>query len=365
MRRIPTHRRRRGAIVVLVAASLMLLLAMVAFAVDIGAVLTVKTDMQRAADAGALAAAQRLAPDEDGDQNQQAAIAAAHQLVASNMQLVGAADFQVDADDIDIGSYNAETIYAGNAQIQNQGQANVVRVTLRRDGVLNARAPLFFGRVLGFQDAALQVSATATLPSPNLIFPGTAVLPFAFNKSDWDALAIGDTFVIYGDGKMTDGNGDELPGNWGTLDIGSSNNSTSDLREQIEQGLRQEDLQALYDEGRIAQNTHFDSRVPVTLDGDPGLSSGMKCAVIDGEGKQYLIPLFDTVGAGGGDNSSYHVIAWAAATLEDSRWHGSKHTWVRVTKSPLYDGHLSAATGSLSSGTPTIIDGYGAPMLIR
>src|SRR5688500_5837104 len=51
---------RRGAIVVMAAVLLIILLAMVAFAVDSGYMLTVRTELQRAADAGAIAGAAAL-----------------------------------------------------------------------------------------------------------------------------------------------------------------------------------------------------------------------------------------------------------------------------------------------------------------
>ena len=105
--------------------------------------------------------------------------------------------------------------------------------------------------------------------------PGTPVLPFAIPQDVWDDLELDDTITIYGDGKVKDEEGDDIPGNWGTVDLGPSNNSTADLRDQIVDGLRQSDLDALYDDGRIPSSTHLDSTQPFWVNADPGLSSGI------------------------------------------------------------------------------------------
>ena len=60
---------RRGAIAVLTALMMTFLVGMVAFAVDYGYLVKVRTDMQRAADAAALAAVQDLVPSTNGMQD--------------------------------------------------------------------------------------------------------------------------------------------------------------------------------------------------------------------------------------------------------------------------------------------------------
>lgn len=58
--RAPCASRRRGAVVVMAAVMMVMLLAMVAFAIDSGYMLSVRTELQRAADAGAMAGAGAL-----------------------------------------------------------------------------------------------------------------------------------------------------------------------------------------------------------------------------------------------------------------------------------------------------------------
>src|SRR5687768_18568788 len=60
MKRITSTARRQGNIVVLSAVLLVAMVAMAAFAVDLGYIADAKTELQRSADAAALAAAARL-----------------------------------------------------------------------------------------------------------------------------------------------------------------------------------------------------------------------------------------------------------------------------------------------------------------
>ena len=97
---------------------------------------------------------------------------------------------------------------------------DTVRVTLRRDGAVNPTVPLFFARVLGMQEAPVVAKSTAVLQKAEFLTPGAEILPFATPKPLWDSLSPGDQWSAYGDGKIKDEDGNDVPGNWGTLDIG-------------------------------------------------------------------------------------------------------------------------------------------------
>ena len=60
---------RRGTVAVLVAVLSVPMFGMAAFAVDYGYILWIRTELQRAVDAAALAAVQELAPATDGSQD--------------------------------------------------------------------------------------------------------------------------------------------------------------------------------------------------------------------------------------------------------------------------------------------------------
>ena len=161
---------RRGAVVVLVAVVMILFVAMAAFMIDYGYIMTKRTDLQRAADAAALAAVQDLIPAEDGSQDLAAAVASVRSYVADNLNESG---FTVKDADIEIGRFDTTTIYS-NVTLLNDGTKDAVRVTLRRDGASNALIPLFFARTLGANDAAVTATATAVLQKPTLLRPDQA-----------------------------------------------------------------------------------------------------------------------------------------------------------------------------------------------
>jgi len=342
---------RKGAIAVTAAILMIPLLGMVAFAIDYGYLLTKRANLQRAADSAALAAVRDLVPADDGSQDASAVRAAVKQYAASNINDV--TGFTVLDSDIEIGRYDPTTVY-GNFTILNTGTFDTVRVTLRRDANANSPVPLFFARIFGMVDSDVRATGTAVLQKGSILEPGVGVLPFSIPKADWDATNPGDIWSIYGDGSMEDDSGGTIPGNWGTSDIGDANNSTSDISDQILNGLRQKDLDALHADGRIPTSTHIDSSIASYLNGDPGLSSGMKAAVQAIHGQTRLIPVYDTVTAHGA-NLEFHVVGWAVCRVIDSNWNGAKKTYVKVKKSFAYDGVLRPQADL--GDTTKVIDG--------
>ncbi len=336
------------------------LVGMISFTVDHGYLLTEQAQLQRTADAAALASVQDLIRRPDGTQDLASTRATAVKYVRTNLEDPA---FSVPDADIEIGRYDPTSIYSG-VTLLNTGTFDTVRVTLRRDGTTNARRPLFFARVLGIQDAALTASSTAILQKAQALVPGAEILPFATPLDLWNSLEPGEQWTAYGDGKLKDANGADLPGNWGTLDIGDTGNSSADLNDQILDGLRQEDLQALHDDGRIAETTHIDSSTPTWIQGDTGLSSGLKQSVQLVHGHKKLIPIYDKMATPGGSHVDVHVIGWGVVTVIDSVWKGYVNTHVVVEKSHWFNGKLRPK-GSLDSTAGYIDGAYTSPVLVQ
>ena len=270
---------------------------MLALAIDCGNLLRHRGNLQRAADAAALAAVRDLVPDSEGNQDLGLVRDMIRQYAADNISDVD--NFTVLDGDIELGRYDPDTIYS-DLTILDSGMLDTVRVTLRRDSSANSRVTLFFAGIFGLIDSDVSATATAILQKGRFLEPGVGVLPFTIPEDEWNAADEGDIWSIYGDGKLQDGNGNNVPGNWGTCDIGNSNNSTADLRDQILNGLRQSDLDALHGDGRIPQNTHIDGSESFYANGDPGLSSGMKHAVQAIHGQKRMVPIIDSISGGGG-----------------------------------------------------------------
>lgn len=339
--------KRKGAIAVFTAILLVPLLGMVAFTVDYGYILKKRADLQRAADAAVLAAVRDLLPDADGYQDLVKVRARVREYVAYNLKEIP--DFVVLDSDIEIGRYDPSSVY-DNFTLLDWGTFDTVRVTLRFDQQANSPVSLFFARLLGINESAVHATSTAILQKGSRLTPGVGVLPFTIPKAEWDNTQPGEVWSIYGDGRLEDNIGNTIPGNWGTLDIGANLNSTSDMRNQILNGLRQFDLDALYTQGRIPSSEYIDSRVPLNMTGDPGISSGLKLAVTAIEGQQRLIPIYDSA-VGDGSHVEFHVVGWAVCEVIDSHWGGDKNTYLRVKKSYTYDALLRPQTDlSISEG---------------
>ena len=358
-RRYHPGQRRRGAVFILVAVVIIPLLGMVALAVDYGYLLKTKTDLQSAADATALAAVLSLAPDENGYQDLEAVRAVVREYAAAN-----AGDgFTVLDEDIVIGRFEPLTIYT-NLQISNSGVLDTVRVTLRRDGSANGGADLFFAKAIGFRQSPITATATAALQKASGLKEGSDILPCAVPLVEWNGQNVGDSWSIYGDGKILDDWGNEVPGNWGTIDVGAESNATSELNDQILNGLRQADLDELYSEGTIPTSTHINAFYAMWLDADTGLSAGLKHSVYEVIGKQRLVPIYDTLLGESGDNMEAHIVNWGVVTVSDAKFIGSKNTYIEITKSYMYDGDLYAQP-DLSDEVNVIENAFTSPVLLE
>ena len=353
------RKERKGAISVLCAILLVPLMGILALAIDYGYLLKTRTDLQRAADAAALAAVQKLVPDSEGYQDLNAARDAVVNYVKMNMDL----SFQVRDADIEIGRFDASKIYS-NVVLVNSGVYDAVRVTVRYDEAANAPVSLFFARVIGIDDAEVSATATAILQKASSLGTGADILPIAVPLEAWEKIFVGDDWNIYGDGKLTSEFGDEIPGNWGTVDINSDDNSNSDLVDQIRNGLRQEDLDELYDANRIPSPTKIDADEPLWVNADTGLSSGMKSAVREVHGKTRIVPIYDWQDVANGNNLEFHVVGWGSVTVIDSHWKGNKDTFITIRKSYLYDGDILPHR-DLRQTVGVIEGAYTSPILVE
>jgi len=101
------------------------------------------------------------------------------------------------------------------------------------------------------------------------------------------------------------------------------------------------------------------------MQGDSGLSSGLKSSVRAMHGRQKLIPIYDDLGGHlAGNNVEFHVVGWGVVTLIDSEWNGANNTRVIVKKSHLFKGKLRPK-GTLASGSGYIEGAYTSPVLVQ
>ena len=346
---------RRGTITVLAAIMSIMLIGMVAFSVDIGYVLSAKEEMQRSADASVLATCwefgQKLS---DGHSEAEAAGFAritAAQYAASN-RVTGSAMT------VDLNTSNAPggDIVFGYISDFNNSQSefqtgvspyNAVRVRLHKDSANNGEVPDFFARIFGMEGQVLHSEATAGIirdvrgfqvPADN---SNVELLPFALDQATWNNLCNGsgsDNYRWNPTTKQVESGPDGWvevnlfpqstgsPGNRGTVDIGSSNNSTADLSRQILHGVSPSDF--AYHGGKL----ELDASGKMYLNGDTGISAGVKDEIATIVGKPRVIPIFESV-SGNGNNAQYTITNWQGIRIVAVKLTGSmsqKHVTIQV-----------------------------------
>ena len=98
-------------------------------------------------------------------------------------------------------------------------------------------------------------------------------------------------------------------GNWGTVDFGSSSNSSSEVNRQISEGLNADDL-SYYDNNELV----LDPDDPLSTGGDTGEYSPFKAPLEAVKGKCKAIALFESA-TGSGNNAIFVLSKFVGATV--------------------------------------------------
>jgi Flp pilus assembly protein TadG len=368
---------RRGAIAVLAAILSIVMIAMVAFCVDVGYVLKVKEEMQRTADATALATGweygQQLSEGQTGENASLIARSTASDYASYN-EVTGKPVY-VDSNtsnaadgDVVFGYVSDLGAGADSFATGDPNSYNAVRVRVRKDSSLNGEVPYFFARVFGLQGQVLRAEATAAIIRDVKGFQTPAdgsnldILPFALDLATWNSWTAGQGCDHYkwdaqsdhvsagSDGKLEINlypQGTGSPGNRGTVDIGQGNNSTCDIARQIVDGISPQDLQALADAGRQLE---FDACGNLELNGDTGISAGVKDELASIIGEPRVIPVFSTV-VGPGNNAEYTIVKWIGIRIMDVKLTGAmSKKYVTIQAAPIIvKGAISSATTGTSA----------------
>ncbi len=81
-------------------------------------------------------------------------------------------------------------------------------------------------------------------------------------------------------------------------------------------------------------------------------------------GQTRLIPLYDKTNGSPGNNLEFNVTGWGVAVVTDTRFNGSKNTYVKIKKSFTFDGTLRPNRDL--SVTEGVIEGaYTTPVLVE
>jgi Flp pilus assembly protein TadG len=336
--------RRPGAVVPLFALLLVPLMGMLAFSIDVGWITLVKTDLQTAADAAALAGAEKLQalyvqyflP---GQQNQNAILATATTNTGTSdcpmytaeqfaqYNKAGNVSITVRDQDVTFSFMDSNGNFLQNywANGLTGGFPNSITVTTRRDRIKNTPLSLFFGPIFGMYTKELTATATATIYSGDVtnlqVIAGVTglsgvrphILPLALDYNIWTkfytsggyspdgtkhfaANTVGSVVAgypelyVYQLGPQTPNYGVAFntSGSFALLDVGPPSNYTPAFRSWIDDGQTPNDINYLINQGLV----------PVSLAGPkqwkcgPGLTSTLQQDFYDQMGVPNLIPLF-------------------------------------------------------------------------
>ena len=365
---------RRGTIVVLAAFMMVGMIVFIALSLDIGYLLMARSELQRSADAAAMAAAWELA-DEGGFKGdpylsyaasdarvQAASFAGANAVCAAAPALDSNAANQVEGD-IVIGHLANWSDPDATFDFSNPGLFNAVTVRVRRNANQNGLVPSFFARFLGVNGFIAEAEATAALATSisgfriPLYGGNLEILPFALDEQTWNDLIAGyadDDWAwdaehgeihAWADGIQEVNlfpQGTGSPGNRGTVDIGSNNNSTNDIARQILHGISPEDLE--YHDGELA----FDDCGELELNGDTGISAGVKDELEAIKGEPRVIPVFRTV-SGPGNNAMYTIVKFIGVRIMEVKLTGQmskKRVIIQPAPMIIQGGIQGAITGT-------------------
>ncbi|MCH5377139.1 MAG: pilus assembly protein TadG-related protein [Planctomycetes bacterium] len=336
--------RRRGLMIVLMGAFIVVDFGLCALTIDLGYLYLGRTELQRTADATALAAAAVLMDQHDlnGTPCPSSVAYAARSTgelysrlnpCLSEPVVLGVNSGNAADGDFVLGHYNSTT----GVFDPSSTRYNSVYSRVRRDTTLNGPLPLFFANIWGRSSANVSCDAAAYIETDVRGFQVETednhpckLLPFSLQIDLWQARVsqcIDDythnttsQTVCYGpDGAYeVDLFPIDLgPGNFGTIDIGSANNSSSDLSRQILYGPDASDF-AYYPNNTL----QFDENGVLIMNGDTGISAAIKDELNAITGQPRILPLHAMVW-GNGNNASFQIVAFVGVTIVDARLNGA------------------------------------------
>jgi Flp pilus assembly protein TadG len=386
-----TGGRRRGAVAPLTAILMVFLVGLLAFAIDLGYVATVQAQLQSAADAAALAGAERLqnlyvqyyAP----GQTQQAQILNQATADTSNpngpirtaQRFCGdnAASWvalQLPTSDVAFNYYDGQSFVPASAT----QFPNTVTVVVRRDGTANGPLGLFFGPLFGVGTINLTARASASIYAGEVtslqVIPNVNahILPVALDVNVWEQ--------FYATGQSPDGqvhrgdNGNpqlqvypfatNTPGSFGLLDVGMPSNDAPAFVNWIDDGSTPNDISYLLSNSLLPVSPS----APQPWKCGPGLKSTLVSDFQSQMGKASLIPLFTPASPAPnyvaasyqGQSATYAVVGFAGVTLSQATGDGDAGLVIAIQPMALVDP--TAVIASPSPARPSQPNFFGTPL---
>jgi len=306
-RRLPKTRFQRGTIIVLVAVSIPVMLAFAALTVDVGMLYSARADLQRAADAAALAGATAFLEDAGitGNEPDLALLIASRTKEAALRNPTLGKSTSIEPGDLVFGQHDYDH---PSAPLGSVAPWNAVQVTLRRTpGSANGPVPYFFAGIFKRFRGGVTASARAAVNDRMAGYQLSRDLdwdfiPFAIHQDIYENMIHnGPDAYSYDNGvhptpdgvreirlypwrwkdlatdlHMVDSDG---AGNFGTLNVGIGDQGTSSLNSQITNGVTASQLETTFGTSTLEFYDEAGTPQTYTCGGNPGLSGGLASAV--------------------------------------------------------------------------------------
>lgn len=370
---------RGGKVLVLFAILLVPVCGLLALSVDVGVIAVARAELQTAADAAALAGAMQLTGTERLKQNPNmtnlVSMAHTQPTTVANANSVLNTSVKVDSNttnstsgDVVVGYLNT-TVTKSSLVTDTSSTSlfNSVQVTTSCSASRGTAVSSLFSRIWNMSNTDVSASATATAQNLSIVGfksqSGTSssgltapLIPLALSQVTYNAMLSGlttDNYNVQRGGlpiiKGSDGIYESslyptgsTAGNWGSVKIGVSNNSTQTLSGQIQNGISSTDLSG-YPGGQLKIGS---TSSPLLLGGNPGISLGIKPALDSLIGKTVTVPIYDpTQTTGTGNTTSYAVVRFAVVTVVDSYFYG-------LNRGVIVQPAVSGKSGSMILGPP-------------
>ncbi len=327
--------RRRGAVVVFTAVSFTVLIGFAALAIDVGYAYSVQAQLQRTADAAALAGAVVLTSDKMLTISYDATSDVISEVDAyAALNISGGVAPVIASSDIIVGFIND---LSDPTEMINPTATpfNAVQVMVRREDKNNGELPMFFASIFGVSSVPLRAVAVAGVEDgfsgfhpPEL--GDNPLLPFSISIDKFND-------------QITDGNGpdqwswndttrvpDQVPdgeheiwifptgadaaGNFGTLNIGIGNEGTQQLGNQIRNGISEKDLISEIGTANLLFVDSNGNSQNFGMTGNPGISGGLAADIQARVGDVVAYFVHDTVTMQG-SNAKFNIIDLRFARL--------------------------------------------------
>lgn len=374
----PISYKRRAAAVVMVAVTLPVLFGVAALTVDVAYLYNIKHDLQRSADAGALAGASALTSDAmmqirmgtggSALGNLVSTVEDRSVLFSSLNPTLGTSTTVITTEEITLGrldmNFATGSIQTGGAP----SQYNAVQVLARRTSDSpNGPVNLLFAQIFGLTISEVSVTATAAFDDrmagfDTSSYPG-GLLPFTVDENvfEMDFASGSDqfTFDAAAETVSTGSDGireiklyphDTAPGNFGLLNIGTPNQGVPALRDHIENGVPPEDFEA--EVGTVVLIFYDDDGDAITyqITGDPGLKVSLQSSIETQVGKVVGFFLHNAV-TDNGANTTYTITELRFGRLMEVRLQGpssQRGLWVQPVS--FWGSGVNVSANAPSSG---------------